>query len=199
MKNIDLSFNFSLIKPDGVSKADLIIRKFSEAGLEVRTGNAILPTGSQIRRHFHADDHDYVVKMGKILYNNFAGAGLSKKRIIEVIKFSPAGSFSDDDLYKKAGETLFAINWEYFASGRLIPLVIIGNGDVIAETRRITGATNPVKAEPDTIRRTFSKGDMVQANLKLKPAFNVIHTSGSVEERDYDLATWWPADREMMN
>lgn len=191
-KSSDLSFNFSLIKPDGVAVVDKVIRMFVNYELEVRAGKPFHATEEQVGKHFKIDDAEHTIKMGKILCGNFEVSGFSKEKIAEVVGFSCSTAYTFAELHKKAGEVLFEINKAYFLSGRLIPLIISGAGDVIALTRKITGATNPIKAEEGTIRHTFSYCDMIQANLKLQPAQNIIHTSGNAEERDAEKAIWWP-------
>jgi nucleoside diphosphate kinase len=191
----DLSYNFSLIKPDGISFLDQIVEKFSSASLQVQVGKKLRATTAQIERHFKIKDAAHTMMMGKLLFGNCVSYDFPVTKFQELIGFPvDAPAFSLDEVYKKAGEVLFGINKKYFLSGQLIPLLISGEGDVISQTRKITGATNQVAAEKGTIRYDFSQCDLKKTNMKLEPCANIIHTSGNSQERDVELEIWWPGN-----
>lgn len=71
----------------------------------------------------------------------------------------------------------------YIISGPVVAMVWEGPGAVKA-ARKLIGATNPLEAEPGTIR-----GD-----LAVETGRNVIHGSDSVENGAREIALWFGSD-----
>ena len=69
---------------------------------------------------------------------------------------------------------------EFIISGPVVAMVWEGNG-VIASARKIIGATNPLNAEPGTIRGDY--GVTVGRNL--------IHGSDAPETAQYEIGLWF--------
>jgi nucleoside-diphosphate kinase len=69
---------------------------------------------------------------------------------------------------------------EFIISGPVVAMVWEGNG-VIASARKIIGATNPLQAEPGTIRGDY--GVTVGRNL--------IHGSDAPETAQYEIGLWF--------
>ena len=68
----------------------------------------------------------------------------------------------------------------YIISGPVVAMVWEGPG-VVKSARKLIGATNPLEAEPGTIR-----GDMA-----VETGRNVIHGSDSVENGNREIALWF--------
>ena len=68
----------------------------------------------------------------------------------------------------------------FITSGPVVAMVWEGEG-VIASARKVIGATNPLNAEPGTIR-----GDL-GANI----GRNIIHGSDSPETAEYEIGLWF--------
>ena len=75
---------------------------------------------------------------------------------------------------------------EFITSGPVVAMVWEGDG-VIASARKIIGATNPLTAEPGTIR-----GD-----LGINIGRNLIHGSDAPETAQYEIALWFK-DEELV-
>eukprot|EP01024_Parvocaulis_polyphysoides_P068141 TRINITY_DN8262_c0_g2_i1.p3 TRINITY_DN8262_c0_g2~~TRINITY_DN8262_c0_g2_i1.p3 ORF type:complete len:133 (+),score=28.47 TRINITY_DN8262_c0_g2_i1:43-399(+) len=69
---------------------------------------------------------------------------------------------------------------EYLCSGPLVCMVWSGK-DVVVSARKLIGATNPIEAEPGTIR-----GD-----LAVEVGRNVVHGSDSPENGEREVALWF--------
>ncbi|MGA1263829.1 MAG: nucleoside-diphosphate kinase [Prochlorothrix sp.] len=69
---------------------------------------------------------------------------------------------------------------DFITSGPLVAMVWEGDG-VVASARKIIGATNPLSAEPGTIRGDF--GVSIGRNL--------IHGSDAVETAQREIALWF--------
>ena len=76
---------------------------------------------------------------------------------------------------------------EFITSGPVVAMVWEGDG-VIASARKIIGATNPLTAEPGTIR-----GD-----LGINIGRNLIHGSDAPETAQQEVALWFQ-DEELVN
>ncbi len=73
---------------------------------------------------------------------------------------------------------------KYIVSGNVIGLELEKEGDVIALTRELVGATNPADARPGTIRYMF--GTSLQANA--------VHASDAPETAEKELAIVFTED-----
>ncbi len=76
---------------------------------------------------------------------------------------------------------------EFITSGPVVAMVWEGDG-VIAGARKLIGATNPLNAEPGTIR-----GDL-GANI----GRNIIHGSDAPETAQYEIGLWF-TEAELVN
>lgn len=76
---------------------------------------------------------------------------------------------------------------QFITSGPVVAMVWEGDG-VIAGARKVIGATNPLNAEPGTIR-----GDL-GANI----GRNIIHGSDAPETAEYEIGLWFKPE-ELVN
>lgn len=74
----------------------------------------------------------------------------------------------------------------YMASGPIVAMVLEGE-EAVARVRRIMGATDPLKAEPGTIRRDFGKS--IEANT--------VHGSDSRENAEQEVRFFF-SERELL-
>lgn len=81
----------------------------------------------------------------------------------------------------------FASLVDFITSGPVVAMVWEGDG-VIASARKLIGATNPLNAEPGTIR-----GDL-GANI----GRNIIHGSDAPETAEYEIGLWFKPE-ELVN
>lgn len=77
---------------------------------------------------------------------------------------------------------------DYMSSGPVVPMVWEGI-DVVRTSRRMLGETNPMNANPGTIRGDFA----VQVGR------NVCHGSDSVESAQREIALWFKTSAEAKN
>lgn len=75
----------------------------------------------------------------------------------------------------------------FITSGPLVTMVWEGDG-VVASARRIIGATNPLTAEPGTIRGDFA----------VSIGRNIIHGSDAIETAQREIGLWF-TDAELAN
>lgn len=76
---------------------------------------------------------------------------------------------------------------EFITSGPVVAMVWEGDG-VVASARKIIGATNPLSAEPGTLRGDFG----------INIGRNIIHGSDAIETAQKEISLWFK-DEELMN
>lgn len=82
---------------------------------------------------------------------------------------------------------------EMFAGRVVIPILLAGGPDVIADVRRIVGATEPAKAAKGTIRGDLGLGDSyAQSNAEDRLVRNLIHASDFPEAVRREAGIWLP-------
>lgn len=81
---------------------------------------------------------------------------------------------------------------EYLISGPILAMAIEGE-NAINEVRRIVGVTQPIEADPGTIRADLGLGDSyAKAKAEGRWFKNLIHASDSEEAAARELALWFP-------
>ncbi len=101
-------------------------------------------------------------------------------RRMKMFRFNDAQAAEFYDIHKD--KPFFADLMKYIVSGNVIGLEMEKDGDVIALTRELVGATNPADARPGTIRYMF--GTSLQANA--------VHASDAPESAEKELAIVFP-------
>ena len=93
-------------------------------------------------------------------------------------QFRFTGEQAEDFYGVHKGKPFFNDLMEYIVSGSVIGLELEKEGDVIALTRELVGATDPADARPGTIR--YMWGTSLQANA--------VHASDAPETAEKELA-----------
>ncbi len=158
-----------LIKPDGTEKNLIgeIIRRYEEAGLKVVELKMLRAPKSIIEKHYPME-REYLESIG----NKTIAAGQKVK--------------SAYDQGKKV------VTWlrKFIASAPIVAMVLEGE-DAVAHVRKITGFTDPSTAEKGTIRGDLGTDSILKANMEQRPAYNLIHASGSIEEAEKEIHLWF--------
>ena len=81
---------------------------------------------------------------------------------------------------------------DFFEGQKVIALELQKEGDhVIEDVRALVGATDPVKADPLSIRGRYGE-DSLEASMSQKRTLrNLIHASDSVESAKQELTLWF--------
>jgi nucleoside-diphosphate kinase len=170
-----------VIKPDGVERGlvDEIISRYEKAGLKVLAKKILRIDKKFAEKHYAATD-EQIVGMGlKTLQ-----ASKENNRLEEMKKI-----FGTENP-KEIGTLLRRWMIEFITSGSVVALLLEGE-DAVQVARKITGYTDPSKAEKGTIRGDFGEDSIVKANLERRACRNLVHASGSKEEAEREIALWF--------
>ena len=77
------------------------------------------------------------------------------------------------------------------SSGPVEALIVEGE-NAIDEVRRIVGATEPIAADPGTIRGDLSQDTYALADTEGRAVYNLVHASDAPETAAAEIALWFP-------
>ena len=83
---------------------------------------------------------------------------------------------------------------DIFENHYVMPIILTGEGDVIARVRGIVGATEPLKAAKGTVRGDLGLGDCyAKSTAENRLVKNLIHASDCIEAVRREAKLWLPA------
>lgn len=95
--------------------------------------------------------------------------------------------------FAKYGETFAQKMLREFKDKVVVPIVLAGGEDVIADVRRVVGATQPAEAAPGTIRGDLGGDDSyAKSSAENRVIRNLIHASDSPEAVKREISIWLP-------
>lgn len=166
--------SFVMIKPDGVKRGltDKIIKRFTDAGLNVTTRKELMATQEILEQHYPIHDDNYVMTLGHVDVSNL----------------------SDEERTKICEKNKGIIRNMHTALriGPVIAMIIEGPIGTVAKIREIVGKTNPAEAAPGTIRGDFGEDSYAKADAEGRSVRNLVHASGSPEEAEREIRIWFP-------
>ena len=80
---------------------------------------------------------------------------------------------------------------KFMMEDRVVAFVLEGD-EAISRVRKITGATDPSKAEKGTIRGDLGNDSQEKADKEKRAIKNLVHASGNKEEADKEIRLWFP-------
>jgi nucleoside-diphosphate kinase len=169
-----------IIKPDGMKMADRIIAYYEKAGLKIVAQKTMHANRSLAEKHY-TDSDAQVVGMG----NKTIAASREGGRYEEMKRL-----FKTEDP-RQIGMQLREFLIKFITSTSVEPIILEGE-DAVALTRKVTGFTDPARAEKGTVRGDLGTDAIVKANNEGRPVMNLVHASGTVEEAEKEIALWFP-------
>ena len=103
---------------------------------------------------------------------------------------------ADDELLSKhysahVGKSFYEPLKQFMMSGPVVAMIIEGE-DAVAHVRKITGATDPSKADKGTIRGDLGIDSQEKADQESRAIQNLVHASGTSEEAEKEISLWFP-------
>lgn len=169
-----------LLKPDAVERklCGEIIKRIENAELTILEMKTVKATKEQIRRHYNAENKEWVENLGRHTVNSYEKTG---KDLI--------ADYGTKDLFE-LGKIICGFLEDYMTSTNIVALHIQGN-NAVAKVRKLAGFTIPTEAEPGTIRGDFSSDSPESANAQKRAIKNLIHSSGNLEEAEAEIKIWF--------
>ncbi len=170
-----------VIKPDGVERNLIgeIISRFEKAGLKVVASKMVKVKVAFAKKHY-TDSEEQVLGMG----NKTLQASRENNVYDQMVKI-----FKSEDP-KIIGTTLRNAMVKFITSGPVFAVVLEGP-DAVKLVRKITGYTDPSKAEKGTIRGDLGQDSITKANMEKRATKNLVHASGTQEEAEKEIALWF--------
>lgn len=177
---VNLEQTLVLVKPDGVSRGLVgeIVSRFERVGLKISALKMILPQHEDVDRHYELTD-----EWMQAVYDK------AKKKYDDLGQEFPCTD------YKVYGAAIKAGLVDFLKSGPIVAMVLEGE-QAVALVRKLVGATEPMSADPGTIRGDLSLDSYALSNAQNRPLRNLIHASGTVDEAKKEIAIWF-SDEEL--
>jgi len=166
-----------IVKPDGVKRnlVDEILKRYTDAGLKIVARKTVTATKELAEKHY-TDSEEQIVGMGN---KTLAVAGEDGTRKI----------FGTNNP-REIGMVLRGWSIEFLISGPVVAVVLEGE-DTVEKVRKITGFTDPSKAEKGTIRGDLGDDSILKANEERRATRNLIHAAGNKEEAGREIKLWF--------
>lgn len=164
-----------IIKPDGVQRSLIgeIIKRLERVGFKLIALKFEIPTPEQAKRHYTIDP-SWVEKAGnkslKALENH--GEDVTSLNVLDL------------------GNKILNQLQKYMSSGPVVVMVWQG-AHAVDVIRKLVGGTEPRTSDVGTIRGDFVHDSYEISNLEERSVRNVIHASGTIEEAEKEILTWF--------
>ncbi len=170
-----------VIKPDAMKRhlADKIIHYYEKAGLKVIAKKEVHVTKEFAGKHYQATD-EQEIGMGNKTINSSKESG----------KYGEMKEKFGTEDPKIIGGKIRGWLINYISSTPVVAIVFEGH-DAVATARKITGFTDPTRADKGTVRGDFGEDSIVKANAEFRPVQNLVHASDK-EGAAHELKLWFP-------
>jgi len=169
-----------IIKPDGMEHADRIISYYQKAGMIIIANKTVRVDRAFAEKHYAATD-EQILGMGNKTIQASKDSGQYEK-MKKIFKTEEP---------RKIGMKLRKWLIKFITSAPVAAFVLEGD-NAIKRARKITGFTDPAKADKGTIRGDLGRDSIVKANAEGRPVMNLVHASGDRKEAERELALWFP-------
>lgn len=173
---------FVMIKPEAVMRGLIgnVISRFERVGLKLVAMKLKKATRDEVNGFYPSDD----VWLGKV-----GDKTLSRSKDLGI---DVKGRFGTDDNVT-IGKEIKKWLVNFISSSPVVLMVLEGN-NAVEKVRKMAGYTDPIDAEPGSIRADFAQESIDWANFDGRAVYNVIHASGEPEEAKQEIAHWFSAD-----
>jgi nucleoside-diphosphate kinase len=91
---------------------------------------------------------------------------------------------------REIGQRIRSLLLKELTRGVVVAMVLEGNS-AAEVARKMAGSTEPSRAEPATIRGTYSCDSYALADVKKRPVRNILHVSENSEIAEKEIKTWF--------
>lgn len=112
-------------------------------------------------------------------------------RVLFIRKLTASDKLLSSHYAAHVGKTFYEPLKKFMMSGPVVATVMEGEA-AVSHVRRITGATDPSKAEKGTVRGDFGIDSQEKADREKRAIQNLVHASGTPEEAGKEIKLWFP-------
>lgn len=171
-----------IVKPDGVQRNLIgeVIKRYEQCGLKLIALKMVIPTPELVLAHYSTDP-EWALKTGT--------------KALDAAKARNEDLGTNNPIVYAEGirKTLK----KYLSSGPNVVMIWQGM-NAVGIVRKITGSTEPISSVPGTIRGDYTIDSYSAANTDNRAVRNIIHSSGSVNEANQEIAVWFKPE-EILN
>ncbi|MGI0100178.1 MAG: nucleoside-diphosphate kinase [Candidatus Micrarchaeaceae archaeon] len=163
-----------LVKPEGVKRALIgrIISRMEDSGLKVVAIKMVVPDSKTAGVHYIADKK-WLNDTGSRTIQAYRDKGV-------VIKETPV----------QVATRIRNLLIKSLAGNPVVAIVFEGN-EAAFVARKITGSTEPRKADPSTIRGLFSTDSYELSDSIGRPIRNIVHASEDAKTAKREIGVWF--------
>lgn len=175
-----------LMKPDAMLRGIVgeIIARFERAGLKI-VGVKMIKVSAKLADAHYPTTTEWLKKVGNNTISDCEKYGVD---LMESV-----GATDPIEIGKKVKQW----NVDFLTKSPVIAFVLEGV-HAVERIRSITGPTVPVMAPPGTIRGDYSLDSAIAANRRGRAIYNLIHSSGDVEEAKEEIKLWFD-EKELLD
>lgn len=164
-----------LLKPDCIRKRLIgkVISMIEETYLDIVAIKLVISSKELIEKHY-PDKDEWLRKAGAKRIENYKKRGLTCDSDPKSI-----GRMIREELIK-------------YLTGKPVIAMIVSGDNAISHLRKLAGPTEPMNADPSTIRGRFSTDSFEIADFYSRPLENIIHVSDSFDAASYEIKIWFP-------
>jgi len=172
-----------VIKHDGLARGLVgeIMTRFEKVGLKLVGARLVKVETKLAEKHYPLERREFIEGMGKKTIENYEALGKDVKK-----------EMGTDDPHKIGVEIR---KWliDYISSGPVFAMVWEGP-HAVELVRKISGHTLPLLSPLGTIRGDLAYDSSYLANTGKRAIKNLVHSSGSLEEAEYEIPLWFNID-----
>ena len=170
---------FVMIKPEAVMRGLIgnVIGRFEQTGLKIVAMKLKKATPDEVTG-FYPSDEDWLGKVGDKTLKRSKDLGIDVKK-----------RFGTDDRVT-IGKQIKGWLVNFISASPVVLMVLEGN-NAVEKVRKMAGYTDPIDAEPGSIRADFAQESIDWANFDGRAVFNIIHASGDPSEAKQEINHWF--------
>jgi nucleoside-diphosphate kinase len=172
---------YVMVKHDGVQRSLIgeVIKRIERTGLKIVGMKMFVPDRERTVIHYGKDDAWYEEKGGNLVRAMQERGEEPQKSAIEY------------------GRDIIETVVKYLTMGPVVGLVIEG-AHAVSVVKKITGGTEPSKADVGTIRGDYNIDSYTAANLNGRAVRNIVHCTDKPEEAEREINIWFKPE-EVIN
>ena len=172
---------FVIVKHDGVQRSLMgeVIKRIERTGLKIVGMKMFVPDRERTTKHYGKDDAWCEEKGGVLMKGLIEKGEKPTKTAVEY------------------GRDIVEVVISYLTMGPVVALVVEGAHSV-SVVKKITGGTEPSKADVGTIRGDYNVDSYMAANLNARAVRNILHCTDKPEESEREINIWFKPE-EIIN